>query len=216
MELAHYFQAGGWPMYLLVLTLMVSLLASVALPVVAFIAGKRGLALAFSMVLAALGLVAAGIGAFGRAWGMNLTEQAVVHVNPADKEIILMAGSGESRVCLAFGLMIAVLPLAAACIALGRAVTDKIAGLAIAGALVLALGVAFGVGGLAARQANLVKAETAYVNADPSQREMLLAFGRAAASGATTTGLAVGVPLCLVGAGLLFAASRKPAAAAAG
>ena len=123
-------------------------------------------------------------------------------------------GSGEARVCLAFGLFIAVLPLAAACVALGRAVSQKVSGLAVVGSLVLALGVAVMVGGLASRQVSLIEAETAFANADPSERATFVAFGQSAAARASTVSLVGGVPLALIGAALLVVGANKARSAA--
>ncbi|HEY3449066.1 MAG TPA: hypothetical protein VGK67_22075 [Myxococcales bacterium] len=216
MELARFFEMGGWMMYPLVLLLALCLPASVGLPIAGYAIGKPKLAFLFAMILAVLGVAAAGLGALGQAMGMRMVEQAVVHVNPVDRDTILMVGSGEARVCLAFGLVVAMLPLAAACVALGRAFGQKLSSAATAGGLVAGLGVAIGMGALSARQFALIQVETAMGMASPDMRPALVAAGANEAVVYLTAALVAGLPLVLVGAVLLGLGARAAKAQAAG
>ncbi|MFN7135768.1 MAG: hypothetical protein ACK4N5_27090, partial [Myxococcales bacterium] len=57
-------------------------------------------AMTAALALASLGLAAAGLGAAGRALGLNMVEEAIAYVNPADQARIRLAGQAEARVCL--------------------------------------------------------------------------------------------------------------------
>ncbi|MBI5544998.1 MAG: hypothetical protein HY901_13995 [Deltaproteobacteria bacterium] len=212
-SIARMFEMGGWMMYVLVLVALLAALASLALPIVAFAAGKARLATLFAMLLGILGLAAAGLGAIGRGLGMRMVEQALAHVNPADAEVVRAVGSGESRVCLAFGLAVAVAPLAAACVCLGRALTEKATGLATAGGLALACGLAVFVAMLASQQFLLVEVETAFGAGIEADLAALLAHGREAASKRLGYGFIAGTPLAIAGIMLLAVGSRRRAAA---
>ncbi len=209
MELARMFQGGGWMMYPLMLIAMAAWPASLVLPAISVFSAKRSLALVFAMLLAALGLLAAGLGALGMSLGMQMVNEAIAHVNPADQETIRHAGLSEARACVLFGLVIAAAPLGAACVALGRAVTEQRRALAVGGGIVLGLAVAFLFIALAGQQYGMIQADAALANVEPSMKATLAAAGASQSAQSLKVGLMVAVPLALVGAGLLFAGARS-------
>lgn len=209
MELARMFEGAGWMMYPLLLIAMAAWPASLVLPAISVFARKRSLALVFAMLLAALGLLAAGLGPLGMHFGMQTVNEAIVHVNPEDQEIIRHAGQSEARGCVFFGLIIAAIPLGAACVALGRAVTEQRRGLAIAGGLLLGLAVAFFFFALAGQQYGLIQSDAAIAHVDPSMKAVLAAAGAEQSAQSLKAGLMIAVPLALLGAGMVVAGARS-------
>lgn len=112
MELARYWEMGGWWMYPILLAGMVAVPAAVALPVIAFASGQRTVARASPYVLLAISSLPFALGVLGWQAGLGIMEDAISHVNRADFDAIRMAGRSEARVCLIFGMMAAALPLA--------------------------------------------------------------------------------------------------------
>ncbi|MGC4118151.1 MAG: hypothetical protein QM765_27090 [Myxococcales bacterium] len=213
-DLARYFEMGGWMMYPLVLVLMLALPSSLGLPIASYVVGKPKLAFLFSMVLAGLGLAAAGLGALGRGLGMRNVEQAIAMVKPVDAAVILTVGRGESRACLAFGLAVAVLPLAAAGVALGRAAGARVSAVAAAGGLALGAGLAALMGVLSVGQFALVNLETSIGIDDARQLPAIAAESARLSSSHLAAAAGVGLPLAAVGAMLLVVAARRAKQAA--
>jgi hypothetical protein len=201
MAIGQYFEMGGWMMYVLLGLGLLALPAAFALPYVSFVSPKPRRAMIFAVLLAALGLLAAGLGALGQAQALRRVEAAVGFASPEQRVPLRLAGSSESRVSLIFGLLVAALPLAGACIALGPARSEKLDRPAIARAFSLAAGVAVIVLGLAGQQAALFSAERAQVFADPETRAALAADSYRSASVRLKLAAALGVPLVLIGAG---------------
>ena len=210
MSFVEFFQMGGSMMFVLLAVGLIALPAAVVLPLIAFASDKPKPAMHFAAILAAVGLLTAGLGALARTQGMRTVEQAIVLVDPAEKEALRMEGSSESRVCLVFGLLLAALPLAGACACVARALNEKLDAPATARAVSLAAGIAVLVLGVVGHQAALFTAEHAQVSAPPEMRAALAAEGSRSASGRLKLAAALGTALVLIGAGFFSAGASNP------
>ncbi len=146
MELARYYEAGGWGMYPITLIATLAAPASLVLPIIGFATRTPRLSRILAFCLLALAALALAAGVIGWQSGLHAMESAVMHVNPADQEVVRMAGSSEARVCLIFGLWVTAFPAAAAASLAGiatsrakaswpRVLVGCVAGLALFGAV---------------------------------------------------------------------------------
>ncbi len=103
-DLAQMWAEGGTFMYPIALLALLSLPAA-PLVVILAVVGRRGsrVPLILSTVLCALGLLILATGFLGWQMALRNVEEAVAHVNPDDREIILAAGRSEARVLIMFG-----------------------------------------------------------------------------------------------------------------
>lgn len=109
--MAQYFAAGGWTMFPLLLLGLLGLAGTVAAAIaVAVSKGRERLALVTSTMLLGVAVLSVCVGVFGYAVGSRTCLEAVAHVNPADRQVILAAGEAEARVNLGFSLACAALP----------------------------------------------------------------------------------------------------------
>ena len=214
--LARYWEAGGWPMYPIFLLGLLGLLASVGLPIAGFAMGKPRPAFLFAMMLLVLAVFTAGMGALGQTLDMRTVDEAIVHVNPADREIIRMAGSSESRTCLAFGLYAAILPLAAAGLLLSRALARAKSALGALAGPALAIGLGALCAGAALQQGALVAAEDAAAHQGIGDKDLpagaprpVHAVDASEASARLRGGAVVGAPFVLAGIALLVVGAKK-------
>jgi hypothetical protein len=105
--------------------------------------------------------------------------------------------------------MVAALPLAGACVCLGRALSAKVTGLGIGGGLVLAAGVATLAVMLALHQSAVRTGEEAIAHVNPEDRATIGEYARADALSSLRNGALVGLPLCALGIVLLALGSRS-------
>lgn len=203
MSLASLLQAGGWPMYPLVLLAALALPVSLALPAIGYGVGKRRLAMVFTMLLAALGFAAIALGLFGRWWSLEQVRQALAFVDPSDREALALAGSSEARSCAVVGLAVAALPLAASGLMLGRAVSERRSAVGVIGGLLLGVGMGLLAAAIAVQQLHVLRAEEAGARALEMDRAMLVAMFRQSAARALSLGGLLAGPATIAGLALL-------------
>lgn len=75
------------------------------------VASKERNALVFGLVLLGGGLVPAMLGEVANVLAMRNVEDAIAYANPADRAVILAAGTAESLTTLLFGLAGAIVPV---------------------------------------------------------------------------------------------------------
>lgn len=127
MEIARYFEMGGFAMYPIALLGCMGLPATLAGIIVAIAVKKPPrLALIIATVLCALGLLTAALGLLGYLNGLWSMEEAIAHVNLEDKEVIRWAATSEARVALMFGLIAGLPPFVGGVALLGLGLSRRL------------------------------------------------------------------------------------------
>jgi hypothetical protein len=227
-ELVRFWQAGGPWMWLIALLGLLGQTVSLVLGLLVLLWRRRPtrFPVIACAVLCALGLLIVAVGFAGHRAGLAQVEAVLAMVNADDRETIRAAGHSEARAPLIFGTLAGLPPLFMGIALLGLAVsrlpryaprapvgaerpapggapTPLVLSTVIAAGAVLVFGLT-----LAGWQRALATAEEAIANVNPSDRATLLAYSQEEARDITTFGLAVGVPLLLVG-GALFGVGRS-------
>ena len=203
-----WFLATSLSMPLVALLGVFGIVASAVLPIVSFRKGRPGPAALSALLLVGLGACILGGSLSARSTELLSLEKALPFANPVDRASIQVGGAGHARAFVAAGMLLALLPLASACLCLGRALTGRVSRLAVGGGLVLALGIAIGCGAIASREVRLMEGEAMQAGALIEDRPRISVQAGAEAARRGRVAWLAG-PFALGGAALLVAGRRR-------
>jgi hypothetical protein len=199
-DLAELFQEGGFWMYPIAALQLVSMIAIVVALIVALTTkghdGKLGIGLG---VLGVLPLV---LGITGRAWGLRMMEEALVHVSADDAETIRAMGHAEALAPVLFGLFVALPLLAFGTLMSARFFAIRLGSRAVLGPILIGLGVTIVGAGVLNALSTTRSIAKALTMVDPSQRAMLRAAAEAESGQMIWIG-GIGLAPMIAGAALL-------------
>lgn len=109
-QVSHWFRAGGFAMFPLLLLAVLGFAGTVAGLVVGLSSRRRGTPLAFGIALVAVALLCAGIGGLSYVKAQQTVDAALAGVDPGMREELRRVGEAEARVPLTFGAGAAALP----------------------------------------------------------------------------------------------------------
>ena len=204
--LGQYCHGGGWTMKLLFAVAIVSLIASIGLPIRVYTGQRQGTARLCAVALLALAALAIAIGMVDRLTGLPGVEAAVSSASPEAREAVRSMGSSELRMVLVTGLVVATLPLVAGSALLIFSLPKRLSRL---GGLLLALSTLVAVVVAALAQHELMQMEGALASVDPSQQALLSTLGQQSVTTMQWFGAGIGGPLAVAGAVLLLLSARK-------